>query len=232
VVLVTPVLLSDHRPISAHRLLGASTGYLRERNGTWEAVVKEACLVSVFAAELSALGEDELSGLLSFLAQAPELTFRYLSVHAPSKRLELSEMERVALLCRLPIEVDAIVVHPDTIEDVDLYQGVGSRLLIENMDARKTAGRTIDELREIFAALPAAGLCFDVAHAWSVDASMGVGGQILDAFADRVRHVHVSSLDGDGHHVPLRAEDAVGFLPLLDRCRDVPWILEAPMPSA
>jgi hypothetical protein len=41
--------------------------------------------------------------------------------------------------------------------------------------------------------------------------------------------VHVSSLDAAGHHVPLRPADEVAFTPLLRRCRDVPWILEAPL---
>jgi sugar phosphate isomerase/epimerase len=226
---MTPALISAHRPISAHRLLGASTGYLREHYHTWEALVGAASAVSVFAAELAALGEDELPDLLAFLEEASDLPFRYLSVHAPSKRLERSEPERVALLSQLPTGIDAIVVHPDTIVDVREYRRLGSRLLIENMDDRKGSGRTAEELEAIFNALPAAGLCFDVAHASSIDTSMTAGGQILDAFAERLRHVHLSSLDSAGHHVPLRETDAERFHPLLDRCRDVPWVLEAPL---
>jgi hypothetical protein len=41
--------------------------------------------------------------------------------------------------------------------------------------------------------------------------------------------VHVSSLDEDCHHVPLTGADEERFTGLLSRCRDVPWILEAPL---
>lgn len=226
---MTPAVISVHRPISAHHLLGTSTGYLGARQDSWEVLVDAACGVSVFAAELAALGEEELPKLLAFLETGPDLPFRYLSVHAPSKRFELSESDRVGLLCRVPSEVDAIVVHPDTIVDIGEYRRLGSRLLIENMDDRKRAGRTADELSTVFEAVPDAGLCFDVAHAGSIDAGMTAAGEILDAFAHRLRHVHLSSLDRDCSHVTLRDADAERFEPMLDRCRDVPWILEAPL---
>jgi hypothetical protein len=97
------------------------------------------------------------------------------------------------------------------------------------MDARKESGRTAAELEPVFAALPEAGFCFDVAHAWSIDPSMREGQLLLDRFAGRLRHVHVSSLDGAGCHAPLTAEQEKLFAPLLGRCRDVPWIFEAPL---
>ncbi len=53
--------------------------------------------------------------------------------------------------------------------------------------------------------------------------------ELLDRFAGRLRHLHVSSIDDAGHHVPLRAGDEEAFRPILRRCRDVPWILEAPL---
>jgi hypothetical protein len=56
--------------------------------------------------------------------------------------------------------------------------------------------------------------------------------ELLDRFAGRLRHLHISSLDDAGHHVPLRAGDEEAFGPILRRCRDVPWILEAPLPTA
>jgi hypothetical protein len=57
---------------------------------------------------------------------------------------------------------------------------------------------------------------------------MGLGGELLGAFGQRLRHLHISSLSPDSHHVPLSAEDEERFDPLLARCLDVPWILEAP----
>jgi hypothetical protein len=57
---------------------------------------------------------------------------------------------------------------------------------------------------------------------------MGLAADLLDAFRSRLRHVHVSSLSSELHHIPLTEEDEVLFMPLLERCLDVPWILEAP----
>lgn len=135
------------------------------------------------------------------------------------------------LLLRIPVWVDAIVLHPDTIQAPAAYEPLGRRLLIENMDTRKNGGQTAEELAAVFAELPAAGLCFDIAHAKDVDPTMGAAVEVLDRFSSRLRHVHISSLDEAQHHVPLTAEDEELFAPVLERCRDVPWIPEAPPPG-
>ena len=175
------------------------------------------------------MSESELPGLQAFLDDAPTLPFRYLSVHAPVKHRALHEAELVERLAELPAWVDAMVVHPDTIEDPALYARLGSTLVIENMDTRKPTGRTADELAPLFAALPEAGFCFDVAHAAAVDPTMDEAHRLLDRFCGRLRHLHVSSLDEASHHEPLTDADELAWTPVLRRCRDVPWILEAPL---
>lgn len=198
--------------------------------GSWDRLVEEACSVSSFAVELAALGEDELDGLMAFLARHPGLSFRYLSVHAPVKNRQMPEAELVARLAELPRAVDAVVVHPDLIQEPSLYRPLGRRLAIENMDDRKPTGQLAAELEPLFEELPDAGFCFDIAHAWAVDSSMAAGEELLDRLRCRLRHLHVSSLV-DGGHVPLTAEHEQLFAPLLRRCVDVPWILEAPPPG-
>lgn len=214
-----------------HYPVGASTGYMSDHRGEWPQLVSEALEISSFAIELSALSERELPSLIEFLSRETWLPFRYISVHAPSKGMAMPELELTRLLAELPRWIDAIVVHPDVIEDPQNYASLGRRLVIENMDDRKADGRYASELAPYFEALPEAGLCFDVAHAGSVDETMAKGSEILDSFTSRLRHVHLSSLDADSHHVSLSPFDADRFSPLLDRCRDVPWILEAPPPN-
>jgi hypothetical protein len=214
----------DHHPT------GASTGYMEDLRGSWDRLVEEACAVSSFAVELAALGEDELDGLMEFLARHPSLSFRYLSVHAPVKGRRITEAELVARLSELPRSVDAIVVHPDLIQEPSLYRPLGRRLAIENMDDRKPTGQVAAELEPLFEELPDAGFCFDIAHAWSVDPSMAAGEELLDRLRCRLRHLHVSSLV-NGEHASLTAEHERLFAPLLRRCVDVPWILEAPPPQ-
>ena len=227
---MVPALLdAPSQLVSRHLTVGCSTGYMVDDRGDWPALVERSAATSTLAVELSALSEDELPGLVDFLEGDPSMPFHYVSVHAPSKALALPEPERVRLLTRLPPRVRAIVVHPDLLEDVDAWRPLGRRLVIENMDARKPAGQTVDQMVPLFEALPLSGLCFDIAHVKHVDASLEVGRRLLDRFADRLRHVHLSSLDQDGHHVPLTGDDEELFMVLLERCRDVPWILEAPL---
>lgn len=214
--------------VSRHHPLGASTGYMAEQRGDWLAQVKMAWAVSPFAIELSALSEPELPSLSRFLGQAPSLPFRYISIHGPSKNLQGDEEKLVAELSDVARYANAVVMHPDTIEDPSLFRALGKKLLLENMDSRKELGRTRQELWPLFEELPNAGFCFDVPHAWSVDPTMAVASELLDGFGARLRHVHLSSLSEGLHHIPLSVEDEEHFRPTLERCLDVPWIFEAP----
>jgi len=222
-VVTEPTSLRQHHP------LGASTGYMVDHRGDWPRLIEEATAVSSFAVEFTALSEREFPALLDYLASGPALPFRYVSVHGPTKDRRMPESELVAVLDDMPAFIDAMVLHPDLIEDVAAYKPLGSRLVIENMDARKSAGRTADELERFFDELPAAGFCFDVPHAWSVDPSMEMGHDLLSRFTSRLREVHISSVTDECHHEALTVEHEELFGPLLARCTDVPWILEAPL---
>jgi hypothetical protein len=226
---MVPLQLLERGPVAQHHPLGASTGYMAESRGDWEALVEQALATSSFAVELAALSERELPGLLDYLDAAPALPFHYLSVHAPVKHRLVSEEELVDQLAGLPPWVDAIVVHPDVIDEPALYRRLGEVLVVENMDPRKTAGLTAAELEPLFAELPEAGFCFDIAHAAAVDPSLREAHRLLDRFCGRLRHLHVSSLDDECHHIPLAASDEQEWASVLRRCRDVPWILEAPL---
>jgi hypothetical protein len=218
------------RDLAAHHPVGVSTGYMAELREEWEQLVRTAVTVSPFAVELSALNEPELDGLMAFLGGAPPLPFTYLSVHGPTKSLTLDEHDLGGRLAELPPAVDVVVMHPDTINRPAAYERLGWRLVIENMDERKATGQQPDDLDALFDELPDAGFCLDIAHAWSVDPTMDLANELLDRFRARLRHVHLSSLDGAGHHITLLPEHEELFTPVLDRCRDVPWIFEAPAP--
>jgi hypothetical protein len=226
---VAPALPTLSSPLLArHLTLGCSTGFMTDLRNDWDRLVDRAAAVSSIAVELSAVSASELPGLVRYLVAAPRLPFLFVSVHAPSKGLNGDERQHVAALCRVPAWIDAIVVHPDTILDASLYRQLGRRLVIENMDTRKDVGQAADDLAVLFAQLPAAGLCLDVAHAKDVDPTMQVASEILVRFSSRLSHVHLSSLDESQHHVSLTPEDEELFGSVLERCRDVPWILEAP----
>ena len=128
------------------------------------AVGRRGTETSTSAIELSALSEDELPGLIAYLAAGRRLPFRYVSVHAPVKNRKLDDSAIAQALRDLPLGVRSIITHPDTLNELASYRGLGTRLVVENMDDRKTTGRTADELAPGFDELPLAGFCLDVAH--------------------------------------------------------------------
>jgi hypothetical protein len=209
-------------------LVGPSTGYMVGARGDWPRLMAAAETCSLDVVELSALSARELPSLLRFLADAGSLPFGHISVHGPSKGWDGTPAALATALTSIPEYVDGIVLHPETLGDVAAFADLGGRLRLENMDTRKDDARTVGELARFFDALPEARFCFDVAHAQLHDADMGLAHELLDAFADRLAEVHVSSIQPDGEHVPLRAADAEAFLPVLERCAGVPWVLEAP----
>lgn len=211
-------------------LVGPSTGYMSGARGDWPRLVAAAESCSLDVVELSALSASELPSLLRFLDEAElmGLPFGHVSVHGPSKGWDGTPGALAAALGAIPSSVEGIVLHPETLGDLAAFAGLGARLRLENMDARKDDARTADELARFFAALPDARFCFDVAHAHLNDPSLALAHELLDAFGDRLAEVHVSSIEPDGDHVPLRAADAEAFLPVLERCAGVPWVLEAP----
>lgn len=226
---MAPALPSLASPLLArHLTIGCSTGYMSDLRNEWGRLADRAAAVSSMAVELSAMSAPELPGLLDYLSHAPRLPFLFVSVHAPTKGLNGDERARVEALSGVPAWVDAIVLHPDTISDATLYHQLGRRLVLENMDTRKNAGQVADDLGALFVALPEARLCLDVAHAKDVDSTMEEASEMLRRFSSRLSHVHVSSLDESQHHVPLTDDDEKLFRRVLARCRDVPWILEAP----
>lgn len=211
-------------------LIGVSTGYMVGARGDWPRLAAAAEVLSDDVVELSALSARELPGLVAFLDDIPELPFRHVSVHGPSKGWDGTPDQLVALLSELPESVAGVVMHPETLGDAAPFAALGSRLRLENMDTRKPDARTASELEPYFDALPAARFCFDVAHAQLLDPTMRLAHELLDAFADRLAEVHLSSIEPSGLHVPLRPEDAEAFMPVLERCAGVPWVLEAPLP--
>ncbi len=215
--------------IAGHHPMGLSTG-AEGRGDDWPALVRAACAVSTHAVELAALDAAELDGLAAYLAGRPRLPFRHVSVHTPIKGALGSDAEQVAALAALPATVRTLIAHPDVVADPAPWRTLGRRVVIENMDERKAFGRTGDDLESLFAELPEAGFCLDIAHAHTIDPTMELATDLLDRFRGRLREVHLSSIR-QGVHVTLTEEDEALFGPVLARCRDVPWILEAPPPA-
>ena len=155
------------------------------------------------AVELSALRDHELEPLVAAVETLDLTSFRYVSVHAPSKLRSLPEQRVFELLERLPTTWP-IIVHPELLRSPDLWRSLGSRLCLENMDNRKSGGRTAAEMSELFVHFPAASFCLDVGHARQIDPTMAVALTMLFEFGNRLTQVHVSDVGPQGEHMPVR----------------------------
>jgi hypothetical protein len=209
-------------------VIGFSTGAIAK--GDFRRALDSLKKARVPAVELSALREHELPELVGSLKSLDLGGYDYVSVHAPTNFSEFQEGEVVRLLKGVASLGLPIVVHPDTIQSWDSWKSFGCLLLIENMDKRKPIGRTAEELRRSFSALPDAGFCFDVAHARQVDPSMIESIHLLRAFKDRLRQVHASGVTTRSVHARISdaARSAYGSIAHLIP-QGLPIILESPV---
>jgi hypothetical protein len=212
------------------RAFGFSTGALAKGNVQRGLELLQGAHAD--AVELSALREDELPLLMEALADLELGAFREISVHAPGRFSTLAEADAARLLLPCLDRGFRVVLHPDAIVDPGCWRDFGSLLCIENMDKRKSTGRTAVELRQFFAELPQASLCLDLAHARQFDTTLGVARSILGEFGERVAQIHLSELDARSHHVPLSMAAVDSIQTLNHWIPPVPVILESEVPKA
>jgi hypothetical protein len=180
--------------------IGFSTGAIAL--GNFEAALNLLKQTSMTAVELSALRLQELPILLAALPLLDLDKFGYVALHAPSRFSPEEEPSVAELLKAVPKQIN-IIIHPDTIHDSGKWSAFGTQLAIENMDRRKSFGRSAEELRHWFDLLPESRLCLDLAHAHQFDRTMTEAYRILRNYKDRICQVHISELDSAGHHFPL-----------------------------
>jgi hypothetical protein len=200
------------------RPLGFSTGALA-KGDVQRGLMLQRGNPRVRAVELSALRDHELPKLVALAAKLDLAGFEYVSVHAPSKLGTLSEREVFEQLAALPPQWP-IVAHPEILRTPSLWRTLGPRLCLENMDDRKARGRTVPELRELFAEYPEARFCLDVGHARQIDPTMAVALHMLLEFGDRLVQLHVSEVGPRGEHQHVAATTRWAFERIAPR---VPW---------
>lgn len=204
---------------------GFSTGALERRD--YRAALGWVRNHRMGSVELSALRYDELEPLVDDLDNLVVTEFHYVSFHAPSSFLREQETQVVSLLERVLARQWNIIVHPDVIYTPKLWHRFGSFLLVENMDRRKSTGRTVRELAGLFEQLPDARMCLDVAHARQLDTTLTLLSDLVRSFADRIAEVHISELDSHCRHRPLSSGAVVDYRKVAALLRNVPIIIES-----
>jgi hypothetical protein len=189
--------------------IGFSTGAVAR--GNYKAALALLRREGVRAVELSALRLSEINSLVDDLPRLDLTSFSFVSCHAPS-RFDLSDERAVIASLNTAIGYGIpVVVHPDTMYTDDLWRALGASIYIENMDKRKTVGRTAGELESLFERFPEAGLCFDIGHARQVDPTMVEACRILDRYGHRLKQVHMSEVNTASHHDPMSRYAILAF---------------------
>ena len=151
-------------------------------------------------------------------------TAYYLPLASPFESLRKAAIEemRWALEAFAELEATKMTVHPDRSipfalgskgiiqknlqslrEIADVGAPLGIQVLVENMDR---TFNTVDQIRQALSHVPQLGFHLDVGHA-NLNAEKNRTGEFLQAFHDRLAHVHFSDNFGmrEDLHLPLGA---------------------------
>jgi len=156
--------------------------------------------------------------------------FSYKSIHLPTQNIRYKNDQLTKDLLdkveKFYHEIDAnlVLVHPDLVEDWEVFDKYKLNWAIENMDKEKEKYKTAEELADFFRMKPNWKLVLDLNHCYTNDKTMKLAGEMIGQFKNRIAEVHLS-----GHtdlHDPL-------FLTkqnfILDYCNklDVPIVIES-----
>ena len=182
-------------------IIGFSTGAVAL--GNYRAALELLRAERVRAVELSALRLSEMESLVGDIQHLDLAGFSFISFHAPSRFEPADEPSVFECLKSVTQNGIPVVVHPDTMYSDEKWRAFGGLIFIENMDKRKSIGRTARELESLFERFPEAGLCFDIGHARQVDPTMIEAFRILDQHGHRLKQVHMSEVNTASNHYPI-----------------------------
>lgn len=178
----------------------------------------------VCAIELSALRYSELAPLLAAINDLDLRRFEYISFHAPSRFSAEDESRIVARLDVIANRGWPIILHPDSVHDAAAWRSLAPYLCFENMDKRKSIGRTAEELSQFLTKFPESGVCFDIGHAYQVDRTMTTARLLAQRFASRIKQIHVSEVNTTSEHVGVSAASLFAVRRILDVVTSTPII--------
>lgn len=155
--------------------------------------------------------------------------FTYWSCHLPDKP-EVSDRDLTRMICQDSTHTDNFIIHANKIKLPSEWEPYQDKVLVENMDNNRTFGRYPEEMEEIFDSLPNAGFCFDLGHAFQVDPTLSLAKEMVAAFGDRLKELHISYVDQEGHHHSIPGELFEPFAEITQNIpQDIPTIIEPSM---
>ena len=180
-------------------ILGFSTGCLYK---THERVSKETFdvfrKIGCNAIEVTCKDKEAIKKLIKEISPSDLLGFSYVSLHAPN----VCDIETLNLLqeAQKIFNFETIVLHPEEVENWDIFRKFNLPFTIENMDWRKEIGKSVESMEDIFSKLDV-HMVLDINHCFTVDRSMQLAQNMFEKFHARISELHLSGFEN--FHEPL-----------------------------
>lgn len=189
---------------------------------SWKDKISILADVEKYAIEISYVVSSRLKEKLDREDIEKIKQFEYISIHAPvlisddpkiwirypslEGGIIIDELLKIAKV----IKADTILFHPDLVDDFRwLNNKVGDLLSFENMDSKKSFGKTVKDLEAVFIEAPNAKWVCDVNHIYTIDPSMKLSKEFHTAFKDRLCHYHLSGYGGFHDCLHISQEDII-----------------------
>lgn len=181
--------------------LGFGSGTLYQTN--IEPVSREA--ISVFADlgcgafELGCFVADRVFRL-DEIKEEDVASFEFLSMHGPAMGIEYRNNKETREILKhieashQKLNYGAVVIHPTTVIDWEVFQGFDVPFVVENMDFRWERWHMPEEYRKLVRDL-GFGMVIDVQKAFTLDPTHTLSDNFYDEYQDALTHYQTSGSD-------------------------------------
>ena len=180
--------------------IGFSTGDLYKTHSPVQAF-QELRKMGITSIELSSrlIRPDNYYHLLDEFLESSFEGVQYLSLHFPAipdkwrygKNKETEEVLKRAYHIHSNHPLDLVIVHPNVVDDFNVFKDLPYPVGFENMDWRKESYKTPEEMEKLLDENPKAKFVMDVNHIYTNDKSMALAEKFWK-FENRLAEIHLS----------------------------------------
>jgi hypothetical protein len=218
---------------SSKKIIGFSTGDLYRSPISMAEMAELYYSCGANAIELSFGTPEEINNfaITNRFIKAVE-KFAFISIHSPWKEGGYDNsketqkiLDKLKSLCAV-LPIKGIVMHPDTIKDMEILKKSGLPFLLENMDSHKKFGKSLADFAELKKRCDF-GFVLDLQHAYEHDQAMKLAKDLAEIMGNRLSHLHVSGESDSENHVPVHlARNREAIAGVIKFMPPVPIILE------
>ena len=172
--------------------------------------------------QLMCLTEEDILKLITEITASDLVGFEYVILHAPPIPITANTLELLQRAQNI-FHFQAVVIHPDEIENWEIFARFKLPISIENMDWTRERGKYVDSMQAVFEKIDAR-MVLDVNHCYTNDPSMRLAGEMNAEFGDRISQIHVSGFE-TGHELLFKTKQ----LEIMDAIvnKNLPIIIES-----